>query len=1768
MASHVPGDNAKSDTSRKLPVIKNPLLSSQVTGLTLDDFAPVAVLQPAAPLPAFTKDPLAESTGPGKPAIFSAQTAGSGTVPELPQDTDNFSEIDLNATSETQTPSRSQPIEYNPLQDLEESDGREASGGLDGTGDPASSAAATSYLQQTSVLTAQFAAQLPNVASTVFSTFSRVIKGNSPAPPTASSEHHQHQPSYGGAYDSQHEFLNTPHHPYGGPAPPSAASLINTSAFGPSSSSFAHSGADQQLQAESLPAAPPPTFYNPEQVPSAVASTVPPPPSTGGGLANSYRLGGSKKKTYAHIPGLSTTASQPVGGFLPPVTPQNAPVVPHPFAPPLPPADAPQANQGSAFSFPTDHNNLFPVAQQPGFGREEPPQPSSSSADSKGKSSLFGYIPTNIFDKLPKPSFGSDVKKEEVPQFPPQGAPSIVDQFAELNVTSGPPLGVTTPSFTTPFVGGPPPLAVSPPQSASSLFTPSVPEPSVAVEQPVQPFASSPVQQASQSPPTFYSPGQIPTVPNAPPTGTSASKGNPYSAARRAPGGRYKNPLAPLPAPTAGPVFLPNQLPPTASQTQQLKANSSEPFGTSVAQELPTAPPSIFTPAQQPPVTIFNPLESTVGTSILQPTGSTESAPVDNLVPVQQNPLPSPFVPTFGGSFAPAGSNNQSFAPPPVSIFNPAASAQSDQGSSNVDVNASLVAEGDPTPISTQSNLQETVAAPSQSQQVSAAAPAPAPADNPWQAQYNSFNIPSSAGASQAAQHSTTAPVRVDFPQSNASTNGSGGFTQFLDTDAPSGGSKPIVDSRSRSSENVLSPPPRPNSNLSEPSTIFPGFVPPADIFRSHTDSSTTGGVTDVFQQLVATQHHPPQGQEAQSVPSAQDSNGNRNPADFFTGTGLSLAPSLTGTQLEESQKNANLFLPSTQQQVASHKTPEPAPAINPTDFFNSNTVVTESTIKTGQNVSSVPLFSFFGGPPAETGTAAPASQSTQEPKNHVNEVKEETDTGIQPPGAPSTISNVSSFSNVNDRFSEYDGEGGELDPPATPVPIFSSDNLFNFKASAYQDGGFYSLNAGQHGLDANDGNSSMAAMATTSVGAPDTTNTTAGGTSIAESGSTNIAYRPTYNHWFYRREIEGKVMWSPFTMADSMALEDGWVLANATPQVEVGEGEDRDPPAPVIVHTDGGRYDVSIRERLRTPVYWNGPSNEVRRCSWFYKNVDSRFVPYEEDVADMLEREYKEASTSGEWHRRVTIPNGETVVFHGPSVIVHFLQTQNPDTWGSGSSPVPSTTNRPRVVKRGIDEFNIDDDEPEKIDHLLFMVHGIGEACDLRFRRVEEVVDEFRSISAQLVQSHYRSSFDRGDVGRVEILPISWHDDLHSLESGVDEKLKSITLDSIPKLRHFTNDTLLDVLFYTSPMFCQSIIDSVGNSLNRLYTLFCQRNPTFDGRVSLAGHSLGSLILFDLLCHQKKAEPKPSTEPENSENPDGDSVSPLPHHHAHVHHRPLVRKCSQQINYEVGPAGTGQPYITYPQLLFEPKMFFALGSPIGMFVTIRGIDALGLDFKLPTCDGFFNIFHPYDPVAYRIEALINPELSGLRPVLIPHHKGRKRMHLELKETMVRVSNDLKQRVSDVFRNTLGTVWALTTMSSRPDPKAIQKEVDKVLEDQLKFETGSDVAGTSDVDSGETSLPLGRLNQTRRVDYVLQEAPFEFINEYLFALTSHVCYWDSEDTMLFVMKEIYSSLGVQTDHQVPQQSMTIERPLAGTSPVASSCSINSNFNLFPQANNR
>ncbi|XP_015173900.1 PREDICTED: uncharacterized protein LOC107065090 isoform X2 [Polistes dominula] len=629
------------------------------------------------------------------------------------------------------------------------------------------------------------------------------------------------------------------------------------------------------------------------------------------------------------------------------------------------------------------------------------------------------------------------------------------------------------------------------------------------------------------------------------------------------------------------------------------------------------------------------------------------------------------------------------------------------------------------------------------------------------------------------------------------------------------------------------------------------------------------------------------------------------------------------------------------------------------------------------------------------------------------------------------------------------------------------------------------------------------------------------------------MQYKVINHHWFYRKEVENKVLWVPFSTEDSSRLETVHNSSEITTETTVA--------------TDGGRYDVDILRRRRSPVYWSGPSTEVRRCSWFYKGPsESKYIPYDESIAAKLEEEFKHACITSSWNRRIDLNNGEYIIFHSETVHVHYLQTNSSDASTSWTNPTGGSI-RQRMVKRGVIDFNIDNGEPEKIDHLLFVVHGVGSACDLKFRSVEEVVDEFRSISLQLVQSHYHTASKHGIVNRIEVLPISWHTSLHS-DTGIDKKLKAITLESIPKLRHFTNDTLLDVLFYTSPTYCETIMQTVGNEMNRLYALFKERNPDFDGGVYLGGHSLGSLIMFDLLCHQKSpvTEEKEEEEEEDSEvnaGKENENLGPIQSLQGQI----LKRRLSKKISYVIGIAGTGQPYIHYPQINFHPRAFFAFGSPIGMFVTIRGIDTLGENFALPTCPAFFHIFHPFDPVAYRVESLINPEAYKYRPMLIPHHKGRKRMHLELKETMARVGADLKQKLIDSVRSTWNSFYQLAF--HKPDD-VLEREIDRVVEEQLKQIPNESEQPSND--DGGADIKMGKLNGGRRIDYVLQEAPLECINEYLFALTSHVCYWESEDTILMILKEIYGSMGIQTDAQLPQQTLTIERPSLSSSPSISS----------------
>ncbi|KAM3862681.1 SEC23-interacting protein [Diretmus argenteus] len=724
--------------------------------------------------------------------------------------------------------------------------------------------------------------------------------------------------------------------------------------------------------------------------------------------------------------------------------------------------------------------------------------------------------------------------------------------------------------------------------------------------------------------------------------------------------------------------------------------------------------------------------------------------------------------------------------------------------------------------------------------------------------------------------------------------------------------------------------------------------------------------------------------------------------------------------------------------------------------------------------------------------------------------------------------------------------------------------------------------------------------------------------------------YEPVQPHWFFCKQVESKSVWLPFSIIDSIQLEETYNSVQPDPEN-------------VIVCTDGGRYDVQLYDRLRTAVYWEEEPTEVRRCTWFYKgDSDSRFIPYSEEFSDKLEAEYKKAVSTNQWHRRLEFASGETIVMHNPKVIVQFQPSAMPDEWGT----TQDGHTRPRVVKRGIDDDHdeVPDGELPKVDHLVFMVHGIGPVCDLRFRSMVECVDDFRSVSLKLLQSHFKKSQDEHAISRVEFLPVQWHTALHGDATGVDRRIKKITLPSTGRLRHFTNETLLDVLFYNSPTYCQTIMDTVALEINRLHALFMKRNPDYKGGASVSGHSLGSLILFDLLSNQKNgsaaqatptanggppldskqaappvAQGNPVTPPAAEEEPkeEGEEFEDLSAVLEHLglseykstfddekidiesflmctiedlkemgiplgprkkiakfvkdrltkqaareEKKAEAKEVSQQVaptqaaeplpdptnkklpvgktssihvDYNYFEVGTGQVSVVYHALDFEPMTFFALGSPIGMFLTVRGMEKIEETYRLPTCKGFFNIYHPLDPVAYRMEPMILPDLD-LKPVLIPHHKGRKRLHLELKESLSRMGSDLKHG----FISSLKTAWQTLNEFARAHTSSAQLQAElAMVANQIKEEEEKHVHEELKISDSpepqreeEPQVKMGMLNGGSRIDYVLQEKPIESFNEYLFALQSHLCYWESEDTALLILKEIYKTMGIHPEQIV------------------------------------
>ncbi|GLT93880.1 hypothetical protein SLE2022_116500 [Rubroshorea leprosula] len=726
-----------------------------------------------------------------------------------------------------------------------------------------------------------------------------------------------------------------------------------------------------------------------------------------------------------------------------------------------------------------------------------------------------------------------------------------------------------------------------------------------------------------------------------------------------------------------------------------------------------------------------------------------------------------------------------------------------------------------------------------------------------------------------------------------------------------------------------------------------------------------------------------------------------------------------------------------------------------------------------------------------------------------------------------------------------------------------------------------------------------------------------------------------------------------------------------------------------------GGLYEVDLVKRHCFPVYWNGENRRVLRGHWFARKGGLDWLPLREDVSERLEIAYR----SQVWHRRTFQPSGlfaARVDLQGSTPGLHALFTGEDDTWeawlnvdASGFSSVISFGGNGIKLRRGYSashspkptQDELRQRKEEEMDdycsqvpvrHLVFMIHGIGQR--LEKSNLVDDVGNFRHITATLAEQHLTSH--QHGTQRVLFIPCQWRKGLKlSGESAVD----NITVDGVKGLRVMLSATVHDVLYYMSPIYCQDIIDSVSNQLNRLYLKFLKRNPGYDGKVSIYGHSLGSVLSYDILCHQESLSspfPMDSVYKEHSRNvecfpeiknnnqstkcdiPNSLGMNEKQGMVGYVEEESVVAKSNVFIHEErhdedfsangspvmsdidsittmngskdpvqtsgeedahqlVGDFGhippqeeggfdestnvncsalasgmekmveeehngssikeesikllreevdslkakivelesqckygdTGEnkdviattlqklasqknecklpleldhtpksytPYIRYTKLEFKVDTFFAVGSPLGVFLALRNI-RLGIgkgqeywgeeniNEEMPACHQMFNIFHPFDPVAYRVEPLVCREHIEKRPVIIPYHKGGRRLHIGFQE----FSEDLAAR-SQVIRDHFNSLRnkVLTACQSR--------NADDV-------EDGAENLGEKE-ERSYGSLMMKRLtgSEEGRIDHMLQDKTFE--HPYLQAIGAHTNYWRDCDTALFILKHLYRDI--------------------------------------------
>ncbi|XP_071972245.1 phospholipase DDHD1 isoform X4 [Engystomops pustulosus] len=658
---------------------------------------------------------------------------------------------------------------------------------------------------------------------------------------------------------------------------------------------------------------------------------------------------------------------------------------------------------------------------------------------------------------------------------------------------------------------------------------------------------------------------------------------------------------------------------------------------------------------------------------------------------------------------------------------------------------------------------------------------------------------------------------------------------------------------------------------------------------------------------------------------------------------------------------------------------------------------------------------------------------------------------------------------------------------------------------------------------------------------------------------------------WFYKEE---KKSWKPFIGYDSLRIELAYrrlLELSAAPEGELpGEAE---PGAaaldlvnigevakiePVCVRS--GLYEVDVTEGECYPVYWNQSDKiPVMRGQWF---IDGTWQPLDEDESNLIEQEHLACFRGHQTHDNFDLEVAKPID-HKDAVRSLKLSRSHVD-WHSvdevylysdattskiartvtqklGFSKASSSGTR---LHRGYVEEATYEDKPVDTTHIVFVVHGIGQKMDQG--RIIKNTAMMRETARKIEEKHFSNQTSE----HVEFLPVEWRSKLALDGDTVD----SITPDKVRGIRDMLNSSAMDIMYYTSPLYRDELVKGLQQELNRLYNLFCSRNPEFEdrgGKVSIVSHSLGCVITYDIMTGWNPVHVYEQMD--QDEEPEDQWISYEEQH--------LLRELclTKQRLKELEDRLHGLKNSNTPVLKFRVENFFCMGSPLAVFLALRGIrpgNRGTQDHILPRaiCNRLFNIFHPADPVAYRLEPLILKHYSNISPVQIHSSNTTNPIaYKHLRPCLINPSKDTTsmsdtesipspstspvlprrhygESITNIGKASIlgaasigkglgGMLFSRFARSSATASQGYEVKESAEGEDKKSTDKQSQSTATSQTIPHSISGSLDTVDLEHRIDFELREGLVE--SRYWSAMTSHTAYWSSMDVALFLLTFLY-----------------------------------------------